>query len=198
MKMPWKTVLSKSCGNKNRKNMKTVKFKDFKENVKVGDLVILNNYSDPKLFMCKKNVWRVFGIDPFVYREYKCRKLCRIYGVGGDVSFTVISEKEYKTLPLEAKRKYYTTEQIDEAKEIVRDKVLEIFKNLPWKHANLISYILRPDQTAFGAAWSYNEDNIDNIVYKNIITRKDLEYDGNAGYTLIDIARCIKEGWFDE
>ena len=90
--------------------MKTVKFKDFKESVKVGDLVILNNYSDPKLFMCKKNVWRVFGIDPLVYREYKCRKLCRIHGVGGDVSFTVISEKEYKTLPLEAKRKYYTTE----------------------------------------------------------------------------------------
>ena len=178
--------------------MKTVKFKDFKESVKVGDLVILNNYPDPKLFMCKKNVWRVFGIDPFVYREYKCRKLCRIHGVGGDVSFTVISEKEYKTLPLEAKRKYYTTEQIDEAKEIVRDKVLEIFKNLPWKHANLISYILRPDSTAFGAAWSYNEDNIDNIVYKNIIMRKDLEYDGNAGFTLLDVARCIKEGWFDD
>ena len=69
---------------------------------------------------------------------------------------------------------------------------------MPWKHANLISYILRPDQTAFGAAWSYNEDNIDNIVYKNIITRKDLEYDGNAGFTLLDVAKHIKEGWFDD
>lgn len=178
--------------------MKTVKFKDFKENVKVGDLVILNTDSDPKLFMCKKNVWRVFGIDPLVYREYKRRKLCKIHGVGGDVSFTVISEKEYKTLPLKAKRKYYTTEQIDDAKEIVRDKVLEIFKNLPWKHANLISYILCPDQTAFGAAWSYNEDNIENIIYQNIIKRQGLEYDGNAGFTLLDVARCIKEGWFDD
>ena len=178
--------------------MKTVKFKDFKENVKVGDLVILNNYSDPKLFMCKKNVWRVFGIDPLVYREYKCRKLCKIHRVGGDVSFTVISEKEYKALPLKAKRKYYTTEHIDEAKETVRDKVLEIFKNLPWKHANLISYILRPDQTAFGAAWSYNEDNIGNIIYQNIIKRDGLEYDGNAGFTLLDVAKHIKEGWFDD
>ena len=51
--------------------MKTVKFKDFKENVKVGDLVILNSYSDPKLFMCKKNVWRVFGIDRHLPRLFK-------------------------------------------------------------------------------------------------------------------------------
>ena len=99
---------------------------------------------------------------------------------------------------MESKRNYDTTVHIDEANEIVRENVLEVFRSIPWKHANLISYILRPDSTALGAAWSYNEDNIENIVYKNIITRKDLEYDGNAGFTLLGVAKHIKEGWFDD
>lgn len=96
------------------------------------------------------------------------------------------------------KTEYYTTAQVDEAKEIVRDKILEIFKKMPWKEANLISYLIRPGSTAFGAAWSYNEDNIENLIYQNIIKREGLEYDGNAGFTLIDIAKHIKDGWFEE
>lgn len=96
------------------------------------------------------------------------------------------------------KTKHYTSEQIDEAKGIVRNKILEIFKKIPWKEANLISYLIRPGSTAFGAAWSYNEDNIENLIYQNIIKREGLEYDGNAGFTLIDIARHIKDGWFDD
>ena len=178
--------------------MKTVKFKDLTENAKVGDIMIINTCNDPKLYLCKKNGWRIISIEPkLVVREYR-KKVPMYYMPNYEPVVTILSEKEFKSLPLEAKRKYYTTEQIDEAKEIVREKVLEVFRSIPWKHANLISYILRPDQTAFGAAWSYNEDNIENIVYKNIITRKDLEYDGNAGFTLLDVAKHIKEGWFDD
>lgn len=178
--------------------MKTVKFKELQENVKVGDMVILNTYSDPKLFMCKKNVWHVVSVFPFLHREYGCRTTYKLDPSGSDALITIIDKKEYKALPLEAKHLYYTTAHIDEAKEIVRDKILEIFKKMPWKEANLISYLIRPDSTATGAAWSYNEDTIENLIYQNIIKREGLEYDGNAGFTLISLAKHIKEGWYDE
>ena len=178
--------------------MKTVKFKELQENVKVGDMVILNTCSVPKLFMCKKNVWHVVSVSPFRYREYGRRTLCEIDSSSSDALITIVDKKEYKGLPFKAKTQYYTTAHIDKAKEIVRDKILEIFKKMPWKEANLISYLIRPGSTAFGAAWSYNEDNTENIIYQNIIKREGLEYDGNAGFTLIDIAKHIKQGWFDE
>lgn len=178
--------------------MKTVKLKEMQENVKVGDMVILNTYSDPKLFMCKKNVWNVVSVSPFRYREYGRRTLCEIDSSSSDALITIVDKKEYKRLPFKAKTKYYTTAHIDEAKEIVRDKILDIFRNMPWKEANLISYLIRPDSTALGAAWSYNEDTIENLIYQNIFKREGLEYDGNAGCTLISLAKHIKEGLYDE
>ena len=90
------------------------------------------------------------------------------------------------------KRRLYTDEQIDEAIEVVRNRTQEVIRILG-KRANLIAYMIDPYRTAVGASLSYNEDVFENAFYHNVVCRKDLAFDGNAGFTLLALAEMIKK-----
>lgn len=96
-----------------------------------------------------------------------------------------------------SKKQLYSDEELSEAHMIVRNKILEVCKSLSGKKLNLISYMLSPRSTAIGASPTYNEGTIKNYIYNNLMCRRGLEFDGNEGYTLLELAKMIKEGCFD-
>ena len=87
----------------------------------------------------------------------------------------------------------YSKKELDEAYWVIRERILEVLRILG-KRANLIAYMINPRCTAVGAQYSYNEDTVERFFYEQFGNRKDLEYDGNAGYTFLTLARMIKNG----
>lgn len=98
-----------------------------------------------------------------------------------------------KKKKLQEKKRLYTDEQILEAYDIVRERLLQVVSILG-KYANIISYAVAPDQTAIGANLRYNIENFYNQLYQNVGSNNDLAFDGNRGYTLIELAKMIKDG----
>ena len=95
-----------------------------------------------------------------------------------------MAQKEQKRL--------YTDEQIDEALRIVWERTEQVIKILG-DRANLIAYLIKPGNVAIGASLEYNFDVFKNAFYENVVRRDGLAYDGNAGYTLLDMAKMIKD-----
>lgn len=94
---------------------------------------------------------------------------------------------------LQDKKRLYTDEQISEAYDIVRERLLQVVSILG-KYANIISYAIAPDQTAVGGSLRYNIENFDNRLYQNVGSNRDLPFDGNRGFTLLALAEMIKKG----
>ena len=91
------------------------------------------------------------------------------------------------------KKRLYADEDISEAYDIVRERLLQVVSILG-KYANIISYAIAPDQTAIGASLRYNIENFDHQLYQNVCCNKDLPFDGNRGFTLLSLAEMIKKG----
>lgn len=91
------------------------------------------------------------------------------------------------------RRKLYTEEQIAHAHDVVANRIHEIMESLG-KSANVICYMLDPHRTAIGSTYDYNSDSVSNAIWNNLFRREGLEYDGNAGYTLLQLAEMIEKG----
>lgn len=91
------------------------------------------------------------------------------------------------------KRKLYTEEQISHAHKVVANRIHEIMESLG-KSANVICYMLDPHRTAIGSTYDYNSTTVGNAIWNNLCRREGLEYDGNAGYTLLQLAEMIEKG----
>ena len=59
---------------------------------------------------------------------------------------------------------------------------------------HLLIELTAPGKTAIDGGVKDHMDVYDDLIYRNIISQPDLEYDGTSGYTLIDLARMIKNG----
>lgn len=51
---------------------------------------------------------------------------------------------------------------IESMKQTLLDRAMEILESLPVKQANLIAFVLSPYNTAFGADFSYNREQVMN------------------------------------
>lgn len=49
---------------------------------------------------------------------------------------------------------------IESMKQTLLDRAMEILESLPVKQANLIAFVLDPYNTAYGAAFSYNREQV--------------------------------------
>lgn len=115
-------------------------------------------------------------------------------------TYDELSEEEYEQYENDRQKFYdslqveplYSDEQINDAINTIRDHIFEVLKGLG-KQANLISYLISPNRTAVGASFDYNSDVIERAFYNNVVCQEDLAYDGNAGYTLLALAKMIKE-----
>lgn len=97
---------------------------------------------------------------------------------------------ERKVKELNSRKRLYTDEQIDEAIEVIRKRTKEVLQSLG-KSRNLIAYMIDPHRTAIGG---FNDDVFAHCFYENVVCRENLAYDGNAGFTLLDLAEMIKNG----
>lgn len=87
----------------------------------------------------------------------------------------------------------YSEEELNDAIQVIRKRVYELLSILG-KRSNVLTYIIDPGRTAIDGDVKAHLDVYDDLIYRNIISRPNLEYDGNYGYDLLDLAKMIKNG----
>lgn len=86
-----------------------------------------------------------------------------------------------------------TNEQIEVAYWTIRERVLELLREMPGKQANLICYLINPECTAIGSTLDYNQDVVTNRIY-DIYSAVLNKRDGNRDYTFVQLAKMISDG----
>lgn len=86
-----------------------------------------------------------------------------------------------------------TTLNNNEKVGVIVNRIREILRSLPYKQANLIAYALRPDSTAIGADFCYNEQQTMDCFYEGLAIAVS-HPDANSEYTLNQVYEKVESG----